>query len=236
VALQLPPLDGPAILLADRGAPTHAAPDSLEGFRLAHRLGAHGIVSGAWRTADGHVVVRREAGIGSLRKRPVGQLRRDQLPPGTVGLDELLAALPEGVIALDVADDATEEAVAEITRQREALPRVWIRHPDVATLGRWKTTAPDLRLVHVTRLRHVTGGAERLAADLRDAGVDAIDLHVTDWSGGMVALFHRFRRLAWGRDADQERMATELLRIGIDAVTGEHPDRLADAARQLGTG
>jgi hypothetical protein len=31
-------------------------------------------------------------------------------------------------------------------------------------------------------------------------------------------------------------MATELLRIGIDAVTGEHPDRLADAARQLGTG
>ena len=232
--MSLPPLEGPALLLAERGAAAHAAPDTLDAFRLARRLGADGVVSGAWRTEDGVVVVRRDPALGGIRKRSVAQIRSDELPESLVTLDALVDSLDGAVVALDVADREVAESVVTTARRLEVADRVWLRHPDLATLAGWRAEFGDIRLVNVTRLRSVTGGPERRAADLRDAGIDAIDLHVSDWTAGMVSLFHRFRRLTWGRDAQQERMAVELLGNGVDVITGEYPDRLADAVARVG--
>ena len=67
---------------------------------------------------------------------------------------------------------------------------------------------------------------------LADAGVDAINLHHSDWTGGLTTLFHRFGRYALGWDAQHERVLQELLRMGIDGVYSDWVDRMTDAFRE----
>ena len=74
-------------------------------------------------------------------------------------------------------------------------------------------------------------GPERRAAALADAGIDAVNLHHTDWTGGLTTLFHRFEVLAFGWDAQHTRIIEELLDIGIDAVYSDHTDKLVEALR-----
>ena len=42
-------------------------------------------------------------------------------------------------------------------------------------------------------------------------------------------MFHRFGRLTVGGDAQHRRQLDELMILGIDAVVGDHVDRMADA-------
>jgi glycerophosphoryl diester phosphodiesterase len=83
--------------------------------------------------------------------------------------------------------------------------------------------------VDSTRLRALRDGPERRAAQLADAGVDAINLHHSDWSAGLTTLFHRFGVLAFGWDAQHERVLDGLLAMGIDGVYSDHVDRLVDS-------
>ncbi len=56
-------------------------------------------------------------------------------------------------------------------------------------------------------------------------------MHHSDWSGGLTTLFHRFERLAFGWDAQHERVLEALLRMGIDGVYSDWVDRMTDAFR-----
>ena len=60
-------------------------------------------------------------------------------------------------------------------------------------------------------------------------GIDAVNLHHTDWTGGLTTLFHRFGVLAFGWDAQHDRILDELLDMGIDGVYSDHVDRMVDA-------
>jgi len=82
--------------------------------------------------------------------------------------------------------------------------------------------------VRVSRIRVPL---ERHAADLTAVGIDAINLHQSEWTGGLVALFHRFGRLAFGWDAQETRQLDTLLRMRIDAVYSDHVDRMVQAIR-----
>jgi glycerophosphoryl diester phosphodiesterase len=75
-------------------------------------------------------------------------------------------------------------------------------------------------------------GPERRAATLAKVGIDAVNLHNTQWSGGLTTLFHRFEVLAFGWDAQLPRELDELLDMGIDAVYSDHVDRMNDAMRR----
>ena len=86
-----------------------------------------------------------------------------------------------------------------------------------------------------TRLRKVKQGPERLAATLQAEGIDAVNLHCSEWSGGLTTLFHRFGILAFGWDAQHDRVLDELLDCGIDAIYSDHTDRMMDAVFRLGT-
>ena len=72
-------------------------------------------------------------------------------------------------------------------------------------------------------------GPERRAAQLSDAGIDAVNLHESDWTGGLATLFHRFNVFAFGWDAQFERVLDNLLAMGIDGVYSDHVDRMVDA-------
>jgi len=64
---------------------------------------------------------------------------------------------------------------------------------------------------------------------LSAAGIDAVNLHHEEWSGGLTTLFHRFGVLGFAWDAQHDRILRNLLRMGIDGVFSDHVDRMVDA-------
>ena len=109
------------------------------------------------------------------------------------------------------------------------LPRLWLCHPDWQVVAALRPLDPDVKLVDSTRLARMKEGPERRAAQLADAGVDAVNLHHTDWTGGLTTLFHRFGRYTLAWDLQHERVLRNVLRMGIDGVFSDWVDRMNDA-------
>jgi glycerophosphoryl diester phosphodiesterase len=76
-------------------------------------------------------------------------------------------------------------------------------------------------------------GAERRLADLSNLGIVGLNMHHTDWNGGLVTLAHRFNRIAFAWDVQFEYQLTTTLRMGIDGLYSDWVDRMVDAARVL---
>jgi glycerophosphoryl diester phosphodiesterase len=236
VAPRLPSLRQPPIGFAHRGARAHAPENTLDAFRLALRLGATGLESDAWLTADGEVVLDHDGQLGGWRKRPFSGVERARLPRHVLTLRELYAACgTDFELSLDIKDAAAVERVVAVAREagEGAAGRLWICHEDWRLLAEWRPRYPEVRLVDSTRLKRIGEGPERRAASLRTAGVDAINLHHSDWTGGLAALFHRFERYALAWDAQHERILDELLGAGIDGVYSDHVDRMSSALARL---
>jgi glycerophosphoryl diester phosphodiesterase len=235
MAPRLRSLRTPPIGFAHRGARAAAPENTLEAFRLALDLGASGLESEAWVTADGVVVLDHDGVVG-LRRRRVRTLERAQLPAHFPSLEELYAECGTAFeLSLDVKDAAAADAVVAAARSAgdAAAERLWLCHPDWELVASWRSRYPDVRLVDSTRMRAIKDGPERRAAGLAAAGIDAINLHHSEWTGGHTTLFHRFGVLAFGWDAQQPRVLDELLDMGIDAVYSDHVDRMVDALAQL---
>jgi glycerophosphoryl diester phosphodiesterase len=232
VAPRLPSLLTPPLLFAHRGARAHAPENTLEAFTLGLRLGATGLESDVWSTADGQAVLDHDGLVGgAFRRKPIGSLRRDELPAHIPTLEELYEACGTRYeLSLDVKDPEVVDEVLRVSRTAGAVDRLWLCHPDLDVLRAWRQRSGAARLVHSTRAALMEGGAERHAARLREAGVDAVNLHHSEWSGGNVALFHRFRRYTLGWDAQHVRVIGGLLDMGVDGVFSDHVDRLVDAA------
>jgi len=225
------PLDGPAILFAHRGARAHAPENTIEAFRLGLRLGATGLESDAWITSDGQVVLDHDGVVGGmLRRRRIAELRRDQLPDHIPTLGELYEACgADYELSLDVKDPEAADEILRIASEAGGTRRLWLCHPDLELLERWRSADDQVRLVNSTRLAAMEHGPERRAAVLRELQIDAVNLHHSEWSAGMAALFHRFRRLGFGWDAQHLRTIRALLDAGVDGIFSDHVDRLVDA-------
>ncbi len=229
---RLPTLLAIPIAFGHRGARGHAPENTLDGFDLALRLGANGLESDVWLTADGVVVLDHD---GVVRRRfgrniPIRSLERADLPAHVPSLADLIERCGTRYhLSLDLKDVATGQAVIDLVRAVDPafLERVWLCASD------WHDLLPlrgqGARLVDSTRLAKITEGPERRAATLAAEGVDAINLHHTDWSGGLATLFHRFERLAFGWDMQQPEVLTTCLRMGLDGVYSDWVDRMVDA-------
>jgi glycerophosphoryl diester phosphodiesterase len=242
------PLLQPPIGFAHRGARAVAPENTLEGFGVALALGATGLESDVWQTADGVAVLDHDGVVRSgLRRRPIADLNRDQLPEHVPALAELYQAHGTSFnLSLDVKDASAATAAVTAARAAgdDAVARLWLCHGDWEELARWRaegTPTPSggaaplpgaVRLVNSVRLRRIHEGPERRAANLADAGVDAVNMHATDWTAGLATLFHRFHRLAFGWDAQFERTLVALLRMGCDAVYSDHVERMVAALEQ----
>ena len=232
-----PPLRATPLLFAHRGGRAHAPENTLEAFRRAVELGATGLESDVWLTADGVPVLDHDGSFGrGLRRRGISRLARQDLPPHVPSLEGLYDALPEVAdgtvhVALDVKDHAAAVPLLERIADRGRTGELWLASPDIEALADWRHLDDAVRLVDSTRLERIREGPERRAATLAEAGIDAINLPESDWSGGLCALFHRFGLECLGWDAQQVRQAAALLDIGVDGVFGDHVDRLVAAAR-----
>lgn len=223
----------PPIGFAHRGARAHAPENTLEAFQLALKLGATGLESDVWLTADGVPVLDHDGIVRvGLRRRPIASFDRHALPSWIPTLEDLYATCGTAFhLSLDVKDEAAAARVIAIAKAAgsDVLPRLWLCHPDWEQVVAWRALADDVRLVDSTRLRRIRGGAERRAADLAAGGVDGINLHHSDWTLGLTTLFHRFDRYCFSWDAQFERILSALLAMGMDGVYSDHVDRMVDA-------
>lgn len=235
MATRLPALTVPPITFAHRGARAQAPENTLEAFRLALRLGATGVESDVWITADGQAVLDHDGVVGSrLRRRRIADVDRSALPAHVPTLDELYADCGTGMqLSLDVKDPAAFDRVIAVARAagEGALERLWLCHPDWKLVATWRVACADVRLVDSTRVGRIREGVERRAATLADKGIDALNLHRLDWTGGMTTLVHRFGVRAFGWDAQIERVLGELVDMGIDGLYSDHVDRMVDVVR-----
>lgn len=219
------------ITFAHRGGAPDRRENTLEAFRHARDAGAEGLESDVRLSADGHPVlshgarVRRAVRWRRIDRATAGELSDLAVPTladlyrdvGTdlhVSLD--LKTADAGPVAIETARAAADGV----------LERLWLCSPDLEVLRELRRREPDVRLVHSTARDAVEDSMERHAALLAEARVDAVNLHRTEWSTGLVVLFHRFDMLAFGWDAQEVRHLRGLLSYGVDAVYSDHVDRM----------
>ena len=231
---RLPSLIDEPITFAHRGARAHAPENTLEAFALGLRLGATGLESDVWLTSDGVPVLDHDGVVAArLRKRPISELRRAELPGHIPSLAELFETCGSAChLSLDLKDPRSGAAVVAVATEMVPgmLERIWLCAPEWQSLLELRGTG--VKLVDSTRLHRIKEGPERRAATLMNEGIDVLNMHHTDWNGGLIALMHRFGRLAFGWDMQFDDVLRPALRMGIDAVYSDWVDRMVDAYRE----
>ena len=111
---RIAPLRTPPIGFAHRGARAQEQENTLAAFSLALEMGATGLESDAWVTADGMAVLDHDGSVRlrRLRRRAIPDCRRDELPAHIPTLDELFEACgADYELSLDLKDPAAVGAV-----------------------------------------------------------------------------------------------------------------------------
>ena len=221
------------ITFAHRGARTLEPENTLAAFRRALADGAGGLESDAWLSGDGEVVLVHDPVVrrGLRRSRVAGTTAADLQRFGVPRLADLYEECGAAYeLSIDLKDPEAAGPMIRLAREHGAAARLWLCVGNRERLRSLRDAAPDIRLVHSPGRGKVVGTAlERLAADLAADRIDALNLHHTDWTGGIVSLLHRFglRALAW--DVQETRHILGMLRIGIDGIYCDRVDRMLAA-------
>ena len=223
------------ILFAHRGAKAHSPENTLESFELAMRLGATGLETDVWLTRDGHVVCDHDGVVNKrLRRLPIKSFNRHELPGSIPTLEELFLHCGTGInYSIDVCDESAIEKINELISNigSDFDKKVWLCSPNYSSLCEWHEKYPNLQLVNSIRLSKIVEGPERRCANLASNGIVALNMHYTDWNGGLVALTHRFGLAAFSWDIQHNELLRDALRMGVDAVFSDWTDRMVDAYR-----
>ena len=232
---RLPSLLERPIAFAHRGAKAHARENTIEAFALALRLGATGLESDVWLTADGVPVLDHDGVVRTgFRRRALSGYRRDSLPEHIPTLADLIVACGSDYeLSLDLQQREAGAVVIDTIKELapELLPRLWLCHWELDVLRSLRAIDDTVHLVNSTKLRRMREGPERRAATLADEGIDAVNLHHTEWTGGLTTLFHRFERVAFAWDLQFEHVLRNIVRMGIDGVFSDHVDVMTDAIK-----
>jgi glycerophosphoryl diester phosphodiesterase len=220
------------IAFAHRGASAHAPENTLAAFRLAIELGATGLESDAWLSADGEPVLVHDRTITRAGRR-TDVTRRTSASLGELGVPTL-RALYETVgtdveLSLDLEHVAVGRPVLEVSIEAGAVARLWACSPDLDLLRALRAASPDVKLVCSTRPRRVPGGIEALVPALAASGIDVLNMHWRDWTTRFVDTVHGAGLLAFGWDAQDTRAITRLLELGVEGIYSDWPERLAAA-------
>lgn len=226
--MRLPSLRDRPIGFAHRGARAHAPENTAAAFDLAVKLGATGIESDVWLSADGSLILDHDGQVG-LRRRQIRTLPRAELPDSMMTLPELFERIPQELdVSIDIKDDDAMEPLLEWAGSLPPITRgrLYLCHHDWERLADWRSLDEHVRLVDSTSMKAIraSGGPERRAHQLAEARIDGINLRHSEWSGGTATLFHRFERLCFGWDAQHDRILRDLFRMGLDAVYSDHVD------------
>jgi glycerophosphoryl diester phosphodiesterase len=214
---------------AHRGGSGHGPDNQLDTFAAAQRLGATGLETDAWVTADGVVVLDHDGVLREARRRraPIAKVRRDQLPAHIPTLDELYDRCGTDMdLAIDVSSAEIAAAVAAVAARRGASSRLWLVSPHSARLA--NIDSPNRAVtVRGTAMR----GPRRRAAfhGIHDAGMDAVNARWMWWTPRFVDEVHDLGMRAFGYDCQQPGSLRRALGMGLDAVFSDHVETMLAA-------
>jgi glycerophosphoryl diester phosphodiesterase len=220
------------IAFAHRGASAHAPENTLAAFRLALELGATGLESDAWLSADGEPVLVHDRTISRPGRRidVTRQPAADLAELGVPSLRGLYAAIPTEVeLSLDLEHPEVARPVLDVSIGAGAIARLWACSADVDLLRALRAANGDVRLVCSTRPRRVPGGVDALVPTLAASGVNVLNMHWRDWTPWSMDRVHRAGLLAFGWDAQEAQSISRLLDLGVDGIYSDWPERLATA-------
>ncbi len=216
------------ITFAHRGARLDEPENTIPAFRRALELGASGLETDVWLSSDREVVCVHDPVIGRARgRRKIASTTAAEL--GELGVPRMRDVYAELGTAfecsVDVKTPEAADGLIDVGREAGALERLWVCSDDVELLQRLRPER-NVKLVHSQRRRAIAVPLERHAYDLASIGVDAMNLHHSEWSAGLVSLFHRFDIKAFAWDTQEVRHIRAALRIGVDAIYCDRPDRM----------
>lgn len=225
----------PPITFAHRGASADAPENTISAFRLALELGARGLESDARLSNDGEVVLVHGAVArqGWRRKRVAATPAAELTGLGVPRLADLYDEL--GVdyeLSLDIYDPPAGKALVDVAARAGATDRLWLCSSKVPLLESLGALAPEAHLVHSVRRRAVDVPLERHAARLAERGVGVVNMHRSDWTAGLVGLFHRFDVQAFAWDVQEVRHLRDMLTMGVDAVYSDHVARMVATVQE----
>lgn len=218
------------ITFAHRGARLEEPENTLAAFRRALDEGVSGLETDVWCSADGEVVCshdpvvrwgRRKVKIATATAAELAELA----VPRLADVYEQLGTAFE--CSVDVKAPEAAGALVEVGREHDALERLWVCSPDLELLRPLRREA-RVKLVHSDRRSAIPVPLERHAHELAELGIDAMNMHHSEWSAGLVSLFHRFDVRAFAWDAQEVRHLRAMLRIGVDAVYCDRPRRMVE--------
>jgi glycerophosphoryl diester phosphodiesterase len=200
----------------------------MDSFRRALELGARGIESDAWVTADGVVVLDHDGAIRrGVRRLAIRTLPRHQLPSHVPSLADLLA-VSEGVdLSLDIRDPATAAPTIGLVETGGRAGQTWLCGRP-ADLEGWRRLSGRVRLVNSTSLQDMSEGLPSRLGRLAAIGVDAVNLRGPEWNQARVDLVHGAGLLAFAWDAQRVKILSDLVAMGLDAVYSDHVARMVD--------
>ena len=229
---RLPSLLNEPILFAHRGASAYSPENTLESFALALKLGATGLESDIWVTRDGVLVLDHDGVVKSrLRSKPIAEFDRSALPSHIPSLEQLLQHCgTQYQLSLDIKDPVVFDTIEQIVGNIDAsmLERMWLCHPSSELLMSKRDSILNCKLVDSTRLGKIKEGPERRAANLAAGGIEACNMHHTDWTGGSTTLVHKFGMYAFGWDCQFDYVLSTSFRMGLDAVFSDHVDTMVE--------
>jgi glycerophosphoryl diester phosphodiesterase len=222
------------ITFAHRGARLIEPENTLPAFRAALDQGASGLETDVWLSADGQVVCSHDPVVArGLRRRRISSATAEELATyGIPRIDDVYRELGSAYeCSVDVKSAEAAVALIEVARAHDAVERLWVCSPDVALL-RSLRKEERVKLVHSDRRTAIRAPLERHAFELGADGIDAMNFHHTEWSAGLVSLFHRFEVKAFAWDTQEVRHLRAVLAMGIDAVYCDRPDRMVAAVSE----
>lgn len=218
------------ITFAHRGARLEEPENTIPAFERALAAGVSGLETDVWLSADREVVCAHDPVLGrGRRRRRISETAAAELSelsvPRFADVYEQLGTAFECSVDVKEPDAAAE--LIDVARRHGALERLWVCSPDVGLL-RALRAEPKVRLVHSDRRSAIPVQLERHAYELASIGIDAMNLHHSEWSGGLVSLFHRFDVRAFAWDTQEVRHLRAALRMGVDAVYCDRPERMVE--------
>jgi glycerophosphoryl diester phosphodiesterase len=221
------------ITFAHRGARLDEAENTIPAFRRALEVGASGIETDVWLSTDGEVVCAHDPVVSrGLRRRKIASTNADELAEyGIPRMADVYRELGTAFeCSVDVKSPDAAAGLIEVARSFGAQERLWVCSPDLALLRTLRAESrrddASVKLVHSERRNSISAPLERHAFDLASAGLDAMNMHHSEWTAGLVSLFHRFDIKAFAWDAQEVRHLRAVLAMGIDAVYCDRPERM----------
>jgi glycerophosphoryl diester phosphodiesterase len=219
------------LLFAHRGASANAPENTIAAFELALELGATGLESDVWLTSDGVAVLDHDGFADEGRLVPISTVAASELPPHIPTLAELYDIDGSGGVelSLDVKDLAAVDEVVRVARAAGSAERLWLCHHRWREVAQWRERAPEVRLVDSTYVGFMSGGPQRRLEQLVDSGIDALNLHHSEWTAELRGLVadHGLAALAW--DAQDPGSLRRLVDLAVDGVFSDHVDRMVAA-------